>query len=285
MIPPIDLFNSDYCKDVLSHTLSFLETATNIETTPWVCKKWNLVAKQVVKCQILFREKNNLAQKMAPFLTMMGRTVDDYCPAFEEMRKNLQQFSPNEIISKSCALTEKHSVVLRESFSLDPCSVEKGFETIKERYSSTLLKKQTQESKEINQQLLWFSKLLQTHEKVNKTAGKAFIRLDIIYESGSGYQQWSSSISGFSFFPIALFDLKLEGASQELLRENATGRSYCFPIDGKLTEFSIIPSTPIFDPLLETVPAFPVTMQTAFILPGLCDPTLDTGVPTQINHS
>ena len=219
---------------------------------------------------------------MAPFLTMMGRTVDDYCPAFEEMRKNLQQFSPNEIISKSCALTEKYSVVLRESFSLDPCSVEKGFETIKESYSSTLLKKQTQESEEINQQLLHFSKLLQTHEKVNKTAGKAFIRLDTIYESGSGYHLWSSSISHFSFFPIALFDLKLEGASQELLRENATGRSYCFPIDGKLTEFSIIPSTPAFDPLPQTMPTYPVTIQTAPLLLSIYDPTSDAEAPAAV---
>ena len=54
MASSVNLFNSDYCNDALSHTLSFLEIATNIETTPWVCKNWNLVAKQVVKMPNIF---------------------------------------------------------------------------------------------------------------------------------------------------------------------------------------------------------------------------------------
>ncbi len=253
--------SSGYNRDILGYILSFLGNQEKI-TLASVCKNWKETATAVCRLRCLLKAneiENELNQKMTVFLKMTGKKSADYCPLFEEIRKDQGELS----LSRICTIYDqlntlmdrrikKYEVSLGESFLIDPQSIPVAYEHA--RHDREILETvpcmQLPKLREVNFQEL--SNMLSKETQALEFFKQPFISFHFTFEKG--YCMWIEQIlypqqtycerevgGGYiAYFPIGLFNLKMQEGDHQLIGEKNQG-SYCFPLKGNLMEFTIIP--------------------------------------------
>jgi hypothetical protein len=246
MVQQINIYNSSNYKDILLGTFSFLEPKENIEITT-VCKTWNLFATMAFKTHFIVEAKRDLERKMAYMLSMTGKEVSDYCPSLKNPFADRETFSLKEIYQGLTNLTEKHIVFLNGFgvFYMEPDCFDPLVKVWKERWQEGNLTEE--EMEQIN------TKMDIINKSKDAIYGRGFVRLtykksftEATFCDGKqsacivnriDVSDWQCE--GICFFPIELFNVKIQGENKEVI-QIGKAEDCCLFLGGKLIEIIVI---------------------------------------------
>ena len=268
------------CKEIIYYVLEYLEPEVNVGVMA-VCTSWRDVAADIAKKQYCVRAERDLNLKMKNFLAMVGGTAIDYCPALKKLKEERGSKTVNEIRTQLSGLTEKHSVVLDEGHIVG----EDKYEKLKRVLDSILATEHFVEEEHAAR----MEGIKRTREFLGPKieddyCGKPFVGLFSRTTRWHRGSQWM--LEGVFFFPIALFNLKMEGL--KITGEHPQG-SYCVPLKGRLIEFFIDPRPlGLFD--APRVGLFNSESHTAHIMPKIhsaayYNPTSEALYPFHLNRN
>ncbi len=209
---------------------------------------WNTFATDAFKLHFILKAENDLNQKMEYLLSATGKKVSDYCPALEELLKNRQTMSLKEIYEHSINLTEKHIVPLSgfDVFHMEPNCYD------------PLLKQGMEYSQKENpteEQIQCINTNLEmVNQRKNDIYGKGFLSFRCEENGGmspifcdgkvaacmvTDMKRWNWECEGICYFPIELFNVKIQGVNKEVFRIEKA-KDCCISLRGKLIEFIVI---------------------------------------------
>ncbi len=221
--------------EINGEIFSYLSPFENMQTTMLVCKTWREHSENVVKWHFISKKESDLNNKMLPFLEMTGKEVIDYSPVLKEIKENYKDLSVKETFDKLLALTEKHNAILGQAFTVAPdfydAYLQSSNNQIDINYPFNILDKSPALINTIR------SRIGAAKERKEDICGKTFVGCHSptrIYSSMDLCEH-----TGIYFFPLELFNLKINPENQELIgkRDNVT---HCFSLSGKLIELTFV---------------------------------------------
>jgi hypothetical protein len=242
----IQPYNSSNYNDILLETFIFLDPKENIQIAT-VCKTWSVFAIKAFKIHFIAKAEQDLNQKMAYMLLMTGKKVSDYCSTLEELFVDREKFSLKEIYKCSTNLTKKHTVFLN-GFGvvyMEPNCFEPLLEAgMKSLQGGNLTQEAIQHIS---------AKMAVINLRKNSICGRGFLGLTLknhilerIFCNGepSGcivtrtiLANWRCE--GIRFFPIELFNVKIQGEKKEVIQTDEA-KDFCLFLGGKLIEIIVI---------------------------------------------
>lgn len=250
------LCNEDVATTVLLQT----DPKEVIQSATLVCLAWNKYATNAAKIQLICNGKEELRIKMKPFLDITKKTVEDYCPFFQELfqtRKDRSIKDINTIVNNS---TYKCNVSLRS------CTIFTGFSVDNprdpKRGDIVLEQKQPFASFDIN-----IDGTTRIHGPNTERAMHGGFAV--------GYLK--------NRFPIELFELKTEFVNNELklITEKDREGNYCICVgkaeQAQLIEFIILKDRD--STLTENIPSILGLKSSMCFIPNL-----DAGDPITLKH-
>ncbi len=248
--------------DITGYVFGFLENKQKLVVS-CVNKEWHEIASQIVRLSYLMKIdhlERELNQKMSSYLKMTGNTINDYCSLLQDIRNTKEKYSlPTAFEISDCLdhFVNRYEVSFGECFQVDLKSLTPVFN--KARINKTILQvgglafiEEYWPGQLKKIPIAELSNMLSKESRANEFFSKPFVSLNLTCD---GYHTlWSEKLlnpdqtdeerapgdSCVMYFPIELFNLKVEGKDCQLVGEKTQG-NYCFPLKGRMVEFIIIP--------------------------------------------
>lgn len=201
------LGNINNAPDILKYTLHFFSPIENINNTG-VCKKWNELATEIAKKQIVESTLYTIEARASNFLKMVPNPLSFYCPTFEKFEKiskDYNEYSIKELFNLANKVTVKQNTCMAGFIRIDP------------------------ESPNI------------PPESRDLLASRTFVALHARrphYHARTKQGYFDFQWGGQLFFPIELFNLTVSDISHTVTGNKNSG-IFCFPYDGRVFEITL----------------------------------------------